>query len=67
MRADVKRELSDAPGIPDKDAGVPLRATFSMDPDRSIRWVGVNGLDVGRSPQEVLRELDAPQTDELCP
>jgi peroxiredoxin (alkyl hydroperoxide reductase subunit C) len=27
----------------------------------------VNGLDVGRNPQEVLRVLDALQSDELCP
>jgi peroxiredoxin (alkyl hydroperoxide reductase subunit C) len=27
----------------------------------------VNDLDVGRNPAEVLRTLDALQTDELCP
>jgi alkyl hydroperoxide reductase subunit AhpC len=27
----------------------------------------VNGLQVGRNPQEVLRILDGLQTDELCP
>ena len=29
--------------------------------------VTVNGLNVGRNPQETLRVLDALQTDELCP
>jgi alkyl hydroperoxide reductase subunit AhpC len=29
--------------------------------------VSVNDLSVGRNPQEVLRVLDALQTDELCP
>ena len=38
-----------------------------MDPDNTIQWVGVNGLNFGRNPQEVLRVLDALQTDELCP
>jgi len=29
--------------------------------------VSVNNLNVGRSPEEVLRILDRLQTDELCP
>ncbi|MDU7524445.1 MAG: peroxiredoxin, partial [Roseomonas mucosa] len=32
-----------------------------------IRFASVNDLNVGRNPQEVLRVLDALQTDELCP
>ena len=32
-----------------------------------IRFVSVNGLSVGRNPQEVLRVLDALERDELCP
>ena len=32
-----------------------------------IRFVSVNDLNVGRNPAEVLRVLDALQTDELCP
>ena len=32
-----------------------------------IQHVTVNGLNVGRNPQEALRVLDALQTDELCP
>jgi peroxiredoxin (alkyl hydroperoxide reductase subunit C) len=32
-----------------------------------IRFVSVNDLSVGRNPGEVLRTLDALQTDELCP
>jgi len=46
---------------------VALRATFIVDPDGVIRWASVNDLSVGRNPQEVLRVLDALQTDELCP
>lgn len=67
MLADVKRELSTALGVLDKQAGVPLRATFIVDPDGTIQWASVNGLNVGRNPQEVMRVLDALQTDELCP
>jgi alkyl hydroperoxide reductase subunit AhpC len=65
--ADVKKELANALGIIASDAGVAYRATFIVDPDNTIQHVTVNGLDVGRNPQETLRVLDALQTDELCP
>jgi lipoyl-dependent peroxiredoxin subunit C len=67
MLADVKRELSGALGILDPAAGVAQRATFIVDPEGVIRFVYVTDLNVGRSPEEVLRVLDALQTDELCP
>lgn len=63
---DVKGELIDQLGIRDKEAGVALRATFIVDPDNIIQHVSVNNLNVGRSPEEVLRVLDALQTGELC-
>ena len=65
--SDIKRELSAALGILDKEAGVALRATFIVDPQGVIRFASVNDLNVGRNPREVLRVLDALQTDELCP
>ena len=67
MLSDIKRELSAALGVLDKTEGVALRATFIVDPQGIIRFVSVNDLSVGRNPQEVLRVLDALQTDELCP
>lgn len=67
MLADIKRELSNALGIIDKNEGVSQRATFIVDPDGIIRFVMVTDLSVGRNPNEVLRVLDALQTDELCP
>jgi len=67
MLADTKRELSTALGVLHKEAGVPLRATFVVDPQGVIRHVSVNDLSVGRNVDEVLRILDALQTDELCP
>jgi peroxiredoxin (alkyl hydroperoxide reductase subunit C) len=67
MLADVKRELCEALGILDPKEGVAQRATFVVDPDNIIRFVSVNDLSVGRNPGEVLRVLDALQTDELCP
>lgn len=67
MLADVKRDLTGQLGILDPGAGVAQRATFIVDPQSVIRFVYVTDLSVGRNPQEVLRVLDALQTDELCP
>jgi peroxiredoxin (alkyl hydroperoxide reductase subunit C) len=66
MLSDIKRELSEALGILDRNEGVCLRATFIVDPDGIIRFASVNDLAVGRSPEEVLRTLDALQTGALC-
>jgi lipoyl-dependent peroxiredoxin subunit C len=67
MLADVKRELSNALGIINEEEGVANRATFLVDPQGIIRHVSVTDMAVGRNPKEVLRILDALQTDELCP
>ncbi len=67
MLADVKRDLSSALGILDKNEGVAQRATFIVDPEGIIRFVMVTDLNVGRNVKEVIRVLDALQTDELCP
>ena len=67
MLADIKRELSQALGILDRQEGVAMRATYIVDPDGIIRFASVTDLNVGRNTQEVLRVLDALQTDELCP
>ena len=67
MLSDIKRDLSGQLGILDEKAGVAQRATFLVDPDNIVRFIYVTDLSVGRNPQEVLRVLDALQTDELCP
>lgn len=64
--ADPLGSLVDQLGIRSPD-GVAYRATFLVDPDQMIQHVSVNNLDTGRSPEEVLRILDATQTGELCP
>lgn len=67
MLADTKKELSEALGVLHPSEKIPLRATYIIDPDGIIRWVSVNDLSVGRNVKEVIRTLDALQTDELCP
>lgn len=53
-------------GVFHEPAGAALRATFIVDPYNVIQHVTVNNLNVGRSPEETLRILDALQTGELC-
>ena len=67
MIADLRRELSGGTGVLDRQAGVARRATFIVDPTGVIRFVEVTDMNVGRNPAEVLRVLDALQTDALCP
>jgi len=67
LLSDIKRELTAALGILDREAGVAQRATYIIDPQGVVRFVYVTDLSVGRNPAEVLRVLYALQTDELCP
>lgn len=67
MLSDIKRDFSEQLGIINEKAGVCNRATFLVDPEGIIRHVSVNDLSVGRNPAEILRILDALQTEELCP
>ena len=67
MLADTSKSLAEELGILEATEKVAYRATFIVDPQGIIRWVCVNDLSVGRNVDEVLRVLDALQTDELCP
>ena len=67
MLADTRRELSSALGILHRGEGVPLRATFLVDPEGVIRHVTVNDLSVGRNVDETLRVIDALKTGGLTP
>ena len=67
MLSDIKRELCEQLGILDPKEGVAQRAAYIVDPEGVIRFAYVTDLSVGRNPEEVLRILDALQTDELCP
>jgi peroxiredoxin (alkyl hydroperoxide reductase subunit C) len=66
MLSDLNRELSSALGIL-TPAGVTQRATFIVDPFNEIQFTMITAGSVGRNVDEVLRVLDALQTDELCP
>ena len=65
MLSDIKRELVEATGALNKD-GVADRVTYIVDPNNEIQFVSVTAGSVGRNVDEVLRVLDALQSDELC-
>ncbi|ART71279.1 alkyl hydroperoxide reductase [Mycobacterium dioxanotrophicus] len=65
MLSDIKRELCTATGVLNEE-GVADRATFIVDPDNTVQFVSVTSGSVGRNVDEVLRVLDALQSDELC-
>jgi peroxiredoxin (alkyl hydroperoxide reductase subunit C) len=67
MLADTSKSLGEALGILEENEKVAYRVTYIVDPQGIIRWVSANDLNVGRNVKEVLRVLDALQTDELCP
>lgn len=67
MLADTSKSLAEDLGILEVKEKVAYRATFIIDPQGIIRWVSVYDLNVGRNVKEVIRVLDALQTDELCP
>lgn len=67
LLSDINRNLSAELGILEENEQVAHRATYIVDPHGVIRYVSVNDMSVGRNPKEVLRVLDALQTDELCP
>lgn len=65
--ADTSKSLAENLGILEANEKIAYRATFIVDPHGIIRWVSVYDLGVGRNVEEVIRVLDALQTDELCP
>ncbi|NTS39882.1 peroxiredoxin [Flavisolibacter sp. BT320] len=67
MLADTSKTLAEELGILQCEEKIAYRATFIVDPQGDVRWVSLYDLNVGRNVKEVLRVLDALQTDELCP
>ncbi len=64
--ADTNHQISKLFGVLNEDLGVGYRATVIVDNTGVIRSVSINDLQVGRSPAEVLRSLQAFQSGGLC-
>ncbi|WP_026995029.1 peroxiredoxin [Flectobacillus major] len=67
MLADTSKSLAEELGILEANEKIAYRVTYIVDPQGIVRWVSANDLSVGRNVDEVIRVLDALQTDELCP
>ena len=64
--ADTTHAVTRAFGVLKEDLGVGFRATVVVDDKGIVRSVAVNDTEVGRSPKEVLRTVQAFQSGGLC-
>lgn len=67
MLSDLTHKLATDYGVYDEEKGLAYRGIFLIDPNGVTRWLAIHDLGVGRNVSEVLRVLDALQTDKLCP
>lgn len=67
MLADTSKSLAEELGILTAEEKVAYRVTYIIDPEGIVRWVSAYDLNVGRNVDEVIRVLDALQTEELTP
>ena len=67
MLADTSHKLSSSYQVLDVDKGWAQRGIFLIDPQGILRWLAIYESGIGRNVDEVLRVLDALQTDKLCP
>jgi len=64
--ADTNHSVSHAFGVLKEEEGVAFRATVIVDDKGILRSICINDLEVGRSPAEVLRTVQAFQSGGLC-
>jgi len=64
--ADLNHSISRAFGVLKEEAGIAYRASVVVDDKGVIRAYHVSDTQVGRSPREVLRTVQALQSGGLC-
>jgi alkyl hydroperoxide reductase subunit AhpC len=67
LLSDLTKRISRDYGILSEEKGISFRGAFIIDPDGNLRSYVVNDLSVGRNVDEILRNVQAFQTGELCP
>lgn len=67
LASDMDHTAAHAYGVWIEEKKVSTRGLFIIDPDGILQYVVLHNLSVGRSPDEVLRVLDALRTGGLCP
>lgn len=63
---DITKRISRDYGVLFEDKGFSTRATFIIDPEQKIQYMGIHNTNVGRDVQEILRVLQGCQSGELC-
>lgn len=64
--ADTNHSVSRAFGVLKEDDGISYRAVVIIDDKGTVRSVSINDTEVGRSPAEILRTVQAFQSGGLC-
>lgn len=71
MLSDPAGKIGEVYGVYDEEAGVDIRGRFIIDPDFVVRGVEILTPEVGRNPEELLRQIKAFQhvrsTGEVTP
>ena len=67
MLSDLTHKFASDYDVYDEEKGLANRGIFLIDPKGIVRWLAIHDLNVGRNVTEVLRVLDALQTDRLVP
>jgi peroxiredoxin (alkyl hydroperoxide reductase subunit C) len=67
LLSDLTKEIAARYGVLVPELGVALRGTFLIDDRGILRWQSIHDLNAGRSVAEMLRVLDALQTEKPCP
>jgi peroxiredoxin 2/4 len=67
LLADLTKQVSRAYDILDEENGITFRGTYIIDPDGKLRFALKHDNAIGRSVEEMLRNLQALQSGELCP
>lgn len=66
LLADITKRLARDYGVLLEDRGIATRATFVIDPNQKIQYMGIHNTAVGRDAKEILRVLQGCQSGELC-
>ncbi len=59
MLSDAGGRIGDVYGVYDEAAGVNVRGRFIIDPDMIVRAIEILTADVGRNPDEMVRQIKA--------
>ena len=66
LAADSTKNVARDYGVLIENKGIALRGLFVIDPEGILRYKVVHDLNIGRSPEETLRVIQALQTGGLC-